>query len=172
MKESKVYIKAKSLPEEPGVYQFFDKDNEIIYIGKAKNLKKRVSSYFTKSHDTNKLKLLVKSIDKIERIIVDTEMDALLLENNLIKKYKPKYNVLLKDDKSYPWLCIKKEPFPRVFYTRKAIRDGSEYYGPYRNVKTVITLLEIIKEIYPLRTCNYKLTKENIENKNFKLCLE
>ena len=102
MKESKVYIKAKSLPEEPGVYQFFDKDNEIIYIGKAKNLKKRVSSYFTKSHDTNKLKLLVKSIDKIERIIVDTEMDALLLENNLIKKYKPKYNVLLKDDKSYP----------------------------------------------------------------------
>ena len=172
MKESKVYIKAKSLPEEPGVYQFFDKDNEIIYIGKAKNLKKRVSSYFTKSHDTNKLKLLVKSIDKIERIIVDTEMDALLLENNLIKKYKPKYNVLLKDDKSYPWLCIKKEPFPRVFYTRKAIRDGSEYYGPYRNVKTVITLLEIIKEIYPLRTCNYKLTKENIDNKKFKLCLE
>ena len=112
------------------------------------------------------------SIDKIERIIVDTEMDALLLENNLIKKYKPKYNVLLKDDKSYPWLCIKKEPFPRVFYTRKAIRDGSEYYGPYRNVKTVITLLEIIKEIYPLRTCNYKLTKENIDNKKFKLCLE
>ena len=172
MKESKIHIKAKSLPEEPGVYQFFDKDNEIIYIGKAKNLKKRVSSYFTKSHDTNKLKLLVKSIDKIERIIVDTEMDALLLENNLIKKYKPKYNVLLKDDKSYPWLCIKKEPFPRVFYTRKAIRDGSEYYGPYRNVKTVITLLEIIKEIYPLRTCNYKLTKENIDNKKFKLCLE
>ena len=172
MKESEVHIIAKSLPNEPGVYQFFDKDNEIIYIGKAKDLKKRVLSYFTKKHDTNKLKLLVRSINRIERIVVETEMDALLLENNLIKKYKPKYNVLLKDDKSYPWLCIKKEPFPRVFYTRKAIRDGSEYYGPYRNVKTVITLLEIIKEIYPLRTCNYKLTSDNIKNKKFKLCLE
>lgn len=172
MKESEVHIIAKSLPNEPGVYQFFDKDNEIIYIGKAKDLKKRVLSYFTKKHDTNKLKLLVRSINRIERIVVETEMDALLLENNLIKKYKPKYNVLLKDDKSYPWLCIKKEPFPRVFYTRKAIRDGSEYYGPYRNVKTVITLLEIIKEIYPLRTCNFKLTSDNIKNKKFKLCLE
>ncbi|MEK9756126.1 MAG: excinuclease ABC subunit UvrC [Bacteroidota bacterium] len=172
MKESEVHIKAKSLPNEPGVYQFFDKDDEIIYIGKAKDLKKRVLSYFTKKHDSNKLKLLVRSINKIERIVVETEMDALLLENNLIKKYKPKYNVLLKDDKSYPWLCIKKEPFPRVFYTRKAIRDGSEYYGPYRNVKTVITLLEIIKEIYPLRTCNYNLTSDNIKNNKFKLCLE
>ena len=172
MKKSEVHIKAKSFPNEPGVYQFFDKDDEIIYIGKAKDLKKRVLSYFTKKHDSNKLKLLVRSINKIERIVVETEMDALLLENNLIKKYKPKYNVLLKDDKSYPWLCIKKEPFPRVFYTRKAIRDGSEYYGPYRNVKTVITLLEIIKEIYPLRTCNYNLTSDNIKKNKFKLCLE
>ena len=139
-------LQIKTLPNEPGVYQYFDKEDVIIYVGKAKNLKKRVASYFNKNHENGKTRVLVKKIVRIKHIVVNTETDALLLENNLIKKYKPRYNVLLKDDKSYPWICIKKERFPRVFMTRRVIKDGSEYFGPYTSVKTVRVLLDLIKE--------------------------
>ncbi len=162
----------KTLPHQPGVYQYFDKNGEILYVGKAKDLKKRVSSYFTKNHDHAKTAVLVRKIADIKHIVVNTETDALLLENNLIKKLQPRYNVLLKDDKTYPWICIKKERFPRVFYTRNVIKDGSEYYGPYTNVRTVHALLELIRELYPLRTCNYDLSKSNIEAKKYKVCLD
>ncbi len=149
MEKSSVYFQFKTLPIEPGVYQFFDKEDTVIYIGKAKNLKRRVASYFTKVHENAKTRVLVKKIDRMEHIVVPSEVDALLLENNLIKKYRPRYNILLKDDKTYPWICIKKEPFPSIFSTRKVIRDGSEYYGPYPNVKTLYTLIELIKDVYP-----------------------
>lgn len=165
-------LQVKTLPASPGVYQYFDKDDVIIYVGKAKNLKKRVSSYFTKNHENGKTRVLVKKIVRLEHIVVDTETDALLLENNLIKKYKPRYNVLLKDDKSYPWICIKKERFPRVFSTRRVVKDGSEYFGPYTNMKTVHALLGLIKELYPLRTCNYDLSQEKIDSGKYKVCLE
>ncbi|MCF2874713.1 MULTISPECIES: excinuclease ABC subunit UvrC [unclassified Tenacibaculum] len=165
-------LQVKTLPTSPGVYQYFDKDDVIIYVGKAKNLKKRVSSYFTKNHENGKTRVLVKKIVRIEHVVVDTETDALLLENNLIKKYKPRYNVLLKDDKSYPWICIKKERFPRVFSTRRVIKDGSEYFGPYTNMRTVHALLDLIKELYPLRTCNYDLHQEKIDSGKYKVCLE
>ncbi len=165
-------LQLKLIPQEPGVYQYYDKDGKILYVGKAKNLKKRVSSYFTKNHDSAKTNVLVKKICSIKHIVVSTETDALLLENNLIKKYQPRYNVLLKDDKTYPWICIKKEAFPRVFQTRRVIKDGSEYFGPYTNKKTVRTLLELIKGLYTLRTCNYQLSRENINNQKFKVCLE
>ncbi len=165
-------IQLKTLPSQPGVYQYFDKDDVILYIGKAKNLKKRVSSYFTKNHENGKTSVLVKKIASIKHIVVETEIDALLLENNLIKKYQPRYNILLKDDKTYPWICIKKESFPRVFLTRKVIKDGSEYFGPYTSVKTVRALLSLIKELYPLRTCAYDLSEKNIQNKKYKVCLE
>ena len=165
-------VQIKSLPNSPGVYQYFDKDDKILYVGKAKNLKKRVASYFTKNHENGKTRVLVKKIVSIKHIVVETETDALLLENNLIKKYQPRYNVLLKDDKTYPWLCIKKEAFPRVFLTRNIIKDGSEYYGPYTSVRAVRALLSLIKELYPLRTCTYNLSKQNIENKKYKICLE
>ncbi|WP_299063040.1 excinuclease ABC subunit UvrC [uncultured Polaribacter sp.] len=165
-------LQIKTLPKEPGVYQYFDKNDVIIYVGKAKNLKKRVASYFNKSHDNGKTRVLVKKIVRIKHIVVNTETDALLLENNLIKKYKPRYNVLLKDDKSYPWLCIKKERFPRVFMTRRVIKDGSEYYGPYTSIRTVRVLLDLIKELYPLRTCNYDLSHQNINEGKYKVCLE
>lgn len=165
-------LQIQTLPDSPGVYQYFNKEDKIIYVGKAKNLKKRVASYFTKNHDSGKTRVLVKNIVRIQHIVVNTETDALLLENNLIKKYKPKYNVLLKDDKSYPWLCIKKERFPRVFLTRRVIKDGSEYYGPYTSVKTVKVLLEVIKEVYSLRTCNYDLSQQNINEGKYKVCLE
>ena len=165
-------IQIKSLPDQPGVYQYFDKDQKILYVGKAKNLRKRVSSYFVKVHDQAKTRVLVKKIAFIKHIVVPTETDALLLENNLIKRLQPRYNVLLKDDKSYPWICIKNEPFPRVFSTRRMIKDGSEYYGPYTSVKTVYTILDLIKELYPLRTCAFDLKKENIERHKFKVCLE
>jgi excinuclease ABC subunit C len=141
-------------------------------VGKAKNLKKRVSSYFTKTHDSGKTRVLVSKIARIDHIVVRTETDALLLENNLIKKYQPKYNVLLKDDKSYPWICIKKEAFPRVFMTRNVWKDGSEYFGPYTSVKTARALLALIKELYPLRTCAYNLSEENIQGGKYKICLE
>ena len=147
----------KTLPNQPGVYQYFDKEGEILYVGKAKNLKKRVSSYFNKNHDNGKTRVLVKKIASIEHIVVNTETDALLLENNLIKKYQPRYNVLLKDDKTYPWICIKKERFPRIFLTRNVIKDGSEYFGPYTSLRTVRALLELIKELYQIRSCNYDL---------------
>ncbi len=165
-------LQIQTLPDSPGVYQYFDKDDVIIYVGKAKNLKKRVSSYFTKTFDSGKTKILVKKINKIKHIVVDTETDALLLENNLIKKYKPRYNVLLKDDKSYPWICIKKERFPRVFSTRRVLKDGSEYFGPYTSVRTVTTLLDLIKGLYQLRTCNYDLSPEKIKAGKYKVCLE
>lgn len=165
-------LQIQTLPESPGVYQYKDQQDVIIYVGKAKNLKKRVSSYFTKNHDSGKTRVLVKNIANIAHIVVATETDALLLENNLIKKYKPKYNVLLKDDKSYPWLCIKKERFPRIFMTRRVIKDGSEYYGPYTSVKTVKALLDLIKELYALRTCKYDLSAEKISAGKYKVCLE
>jgi len=172
--EIKENLKAiiSSLPDQPGVYQYFDKEGIILYVGKAKNLKKRVSSYFQKEHEYAKLNLLVSKIASINYIVVKTEWDALLLENSLIKKYQPRYNVMLKDDKTYPWICIKKEPFPRVFPTRKVIRDGSEYFGPYASVTLMKTVLEFVKKLYPLRTCSLKLTDENIKKGKFKKCLE
>jgi len=162
----------KNLPNKPGVYQYFDSKGRIIYIGKAKDLKKRVSSYFTKNHQYGKTAVLVKLIKEIKTIIVGTEIEALLLENSLIKKHQPKYNVMLKDDKTYPWICVKKEPFPRVFSTRNVIKDGSEYFGPYASVRMMNTILELINQLYPLRTCNFKLTPENIAEKKFKVCLD
>jgi excinuclease ABC subunit C len=163
----------KVLPNKPGVYQFFDDKNKIIYVGKAKDLKKRVSSYFAKinSH-SGKVQMLVRKIADIRFIVVSTEQDALLLENNLIKKYQPRYNVALKDDKTYPWICIKNEPFPRVFSTRHVIRDGSQYFGPYANVRLMNALMELIRQLYPLRTCNLNLTEKNIGSGKFKVCLE
>ena len=172
MPESTLKIQIKTLPHQPGVYQYFDVDERLIYVGKAKDIKKRVSSYFNKHHDYGKTRVLVKNIVSVKHIVVETENDALLLENNLIKKYKPKYNVLLKDDKSYPWICIKKERFPRVFPTRRIIKDGSEYFGPYTSMKTVKTLLGLIKGLYQLRTCNYDLSESKIEAGKYKVCLE
>jgi len=165
-------LQLKTLPSLPGVYQYFDKNDVIIYVGKAKNLKKRVSSYFTKTHENGKTRVLVKKIKRIKHIVVETENDALLLENNLIKSHKPRYNVLLKDDKSYPWICVKKERFPRIFPTRRMIKDGSEYFGPYTSMKTVGTLLDLIKGLYQIRTCRYDLSEENIAKGKFKVCLE
>jgi excinuclease ABC subunit C len=165
-------LQIQTLPDNPGVYQYYDKEGKILYVGKAKNLRKRVSSYFNKVHDTAKTNVLVKKIVTIKHIVVPTETDALLLENNLIKKLQPRYNVLLRDDKTYPWICIKKEPFPRVFSTRKMIKDGSEYFGPYTSFKTVHTILDLIKELYPLRTCTFDLSRNNIENGKYKVCLE
>jgi excinuclease ABC subunit C len=165
-------LQVKTLPNEPGVYQYFDKNEVIIYIGKAKNLKKRVSSYFSKTHENGKTKVLVTKIVSIKHIVVETETDALLLENNLIKKHKPRYNILLKDDKTYPWICIKKERFPRIFMTRRVIKDGSEYYGPYTSIRTVRVLLDLIKELYPLRTCTYDLSPQNVNEGKYKVCLE
>ncbi|GAB5398544.1 MAG: excinuclease ABC subunit UvrC [Aureisphaera sp.] len=172
MEEASVKLQISTLPNDPGVYQYYDKEGKLLYVGKAKNLKKRVSSYFTKEHDNARTRLLVKRIHSIKHIVVATETDALLLENNLIKNYQPKYNVMLKDDKTYPWLCIKKERFPRVFSTRRLIKDGSEYYGPYTSMKTVHTLLDLIKGLYPLRTCNYDLSEEKIRAGKYKVCLE
>ena len=167
-----VALQTSTLPNKPGVYQYYDKDAKLLYVGKAKNLKKRVSSYFTKQHDSGKTRVLVKKIVTIKHIVVETETDALLLENNLIKKYQPRYNILLKDDKTYPWICIKKERFPRVFSTRKMIKDGSEYFGPYTSMKTVHTLLDLINGLYPLRNCNYDLSDKNIKSSKYKVCLE
>lgn len=172
MDKTALEIQVSTLPDSAGVYQYYDKNGKILYVGKAKNLKKRVSSYFTKSHDNARTRLLIRKIFEIRHIVVASETDALLLENNLIKKYQPRYNVMLKDDKSYPWICIKNERFPRIFTTRKMIKDGSEYYGPYTSMKTVQTLLDLIKGLYPLRTCNYDLSKEKIEAGKYKLCLE
>ena len=165
-------IQIKTLPTQPGIYQYYDKNGTILYVGKAKNLKKRVSSYFTKNHEYGKTKILVKKIADIKHIVVDSETDALLLENNLIKKYQPRYNVMLKDDKTYPWICIKNERFPRVFLTRNVIKDGSEYFGPYTSVRTAKALLDLIKELYQLRSCNYDLSDENILNGKYKVCLD
>ncbi|GAB2761523.1 excinuclease ABC subunit UvrC [Salinimicrobium soli] len=172
MDQSNVELQLKTLPESPGVYQYFDKNGKILYVGKAKNLKKRVTSYFTKNNDSHRIRVMVKKIHEIRHIVVSSETDALLLENNLIKKHQPRFNVMLKDDKTYPWICIKNERFPRVFPTRKLVKDGSEYYGPYTSFKTVNTLLDLIKGLYQLRTCNYDLSEEKIKNGKYKVCLE
>ena len=162
-----------SLPDKPGIYQYFDEEGNIIYIGKAKNLKKRVASYFNKdTYENGKTAVLARKIVDLKYIIVDTELDALLLENNLIKQHQPKYNVLLKDDKTYPWICIKNEKFPRVFSTRNVIRDGSLYFGPFASVKMMNLVLELISKLYKIRTCNLNLSEENIQKKKFKVCLE
>ena len=172
MSVTNLELQIKVLPNAPGVYQYFDKDDKILYVGKAKNLKKRVASYFNKVHDSAKTNVLVKKIVAIKHIVVETETDALLLENNLIKSYQPRYNILLKDDKTYPWICIKKESFPRVFSTRKLIKDGSLYYGPYPNTKTVYALLDLIRDLFDLRSCSYDLSKENVDTGKYKVCLE
>jgi excinuclease ABC subunit C len=165
-------IQISLLPDAPGVYQYFDKTGKIIYVGKAKSLKKRVSSYFNKNQENNKTRILVSHIYQLKFIVVESELDALLLENNLIKTYQPKYNIALKDDKTYPWIVIKKEPFPRVFQTRQKRNDGSKYFGPYPNVKVMQSLLGLIKEMYPLRTCPLDLQQYKIEEGKFKTCLE
>ena len=165
-------IQLKTLPTSPGVYQYYDKDDQLLYIGKAINLKKRVSSYFNKTQENGKTRVLVSKIRSVKHIVVATETDALLLENNLIKKYQPRYNVMLKDDKTYPWICIKKERFPRVFLTRRVIKDGSEYFGPYTSVKTAKVLLDLIQELFQLRSCNFDLSKENVATKKYKVCLD
>ncbi len=172
MQKPTLEIQLQTLPHQPGVYQYFDVEGKILYVGKAKDLKKRVSSYFTKQHDYGKTKVLVKKIATIKHIVVATETDALLLENNLIKKYQPRYNVMLKDDKSYPFICVKNERFPRVFSTRRVIKDGSEYFGPYTSMKTVHTLLDLIRGLFQLRTCNYDLSKAKVNAGKYKVCLE
>ena len=171
-KKIDIGLKLKTLPDKPGVYQYFDKNGTILYVGKAKNLKKRVSSYFKKNHEQTKTYILVRKIADIQYIVVDSEMDALLLENNLIKKYLPKYNIQLKDDKTYPWICVKKEPFPRVFSTRVLVKDGSRYYGPYPSGRVMHTLLDLIREMFPLRTCALDLAANKIEKSAYKVCLE
>jgi excinuclease ABC subunit C len=169
---SNISLSLRTLPNRPGIYQFYDKDGKLLYVGKAKNLKKRVSSYFNREHLSGKLNMLVRKTADIKHIVVGSELDALLLENNMIKEYQPRYNVMLKDDKTFPWICIKNEPFPRIFPTRTVIRDGSLYFGPYASVKMMNTLLELIRQIYPLRTCNLKLTDKNIAENKFSVCLE
>ena len=162
-----------SLPESPGIYKYFDKTGTLIYIGKAKNLKKRVSSYFSKNHYENrKTAVMVSKIEDIHFTLVETEIDALLLENSLIKKFQPKFNINLKDDKTYPFICVKKERFPRIFPTRNPIKDGSEYFGPYASVGMMHTILDLIKALYPLRNCNFGLSEANIRAYKFKTCLE
>ena len=162
----------KIIPEKAGVYRYYDKSETLLYVGKAKNLKKRVSSYFHKKQEHGKTKVLVSKIHDIQYVVVPTEIDALLLENNLIKKHQPKYNVALKDGKTYPWICVKNEPFPRVFQTRNVIKDGSAYFGPYTSVRLVKTLLDFFHQLYPLRNCSLNLTDKNIKAKKFKVCLE
>ena len=162
----------KSLTDQPGVYRFFDTEGKLLYVGKAKNLKKRVNSYFQKEQDSARLRVLVRKIARIETLVTETEWDALLLENNLIKALQPRYNILLRDDKTYPWICIKKEPFPRIFSTRKRLPDGSEYLGPFASVKSMRAVLELIRSLYPLRSCKLNLSPENIAANKFKVCLE
>ena len=172
MSKAALKLHVQALPNQPGVYQFYDSKERIIYVGKAKNLKNRVSSYFRKQVDSRKTQKLVKNISLIKHIVVPTESDALILENTLIKEHQPRYNILLRDDKTYPWICIKKEAFPRVFTTRKIQKDGSEYFGPFTNFKTVRLLMNLIQELYPLRNCSYDLRPKSIETKNYKVCLE
>jgi len=165
--------KIKAAPKKPGIYQYYDKEGKLLYVGKAKSLKSRVASYFNSdSGKSGRIKLLVSKIRDVKYILTDSEMDALLLENNLIKTHQPRYNVMLKDDKTYPWICIKNEPFPRIFKTRTLIKDGSEYYGPYASVSMMNTILDLIRKNYKLRTCAYHLSKENIDKGKFKICLE
>lgn len=164
---------ALSLPGKPGIYQFYSVSDELLYVGKAKDLKKRVSSYFNKKqHEINKINALINKIAYIKHFVVENESDALLLENNFIKQYQPRYNVLLKDDKTFPWICIRNEAFPRVFMTRNVVNDKSLYFGPYTSVVMVKTLLNLVKQLFKLRTCKYQLTKDNIFKEKFKVCLE
>ena len=172
MISSSIKIELSTMPTQPGVYQFLNKENKIIYIGKAKNLKKRVSSYFRGTISSRKTKNLIKNIAEIKHVVVNSESDALLLENTLIKKFQPKYNILLRDDKTYPWIVIKNEAFPRVLTTRRVEKDGSEYFGPFTNYKTVRTIMGIFSNLYSLRTCSFDLSSKNIENKKYKVCLE
>lgn len=170
--ESDIKAKCRSLPEVPGVYQFFDAEGGLLYVGKAKNLKNRVGSYFNKQHDSGRLRLMVKLVRDIQVLVAESELDALLLENNLIKTHQPRFNVMLRDDKTYPWICIKKEPFPRIFSTRNRIQDGSEYYGPYASVKMMRAVLDLVRQLYPLRTCKLHLKQESISEGKFNVCLE
>ena len=172
MSSPTIEVQLQTLPNTPGVYQFYDASGVVIYVGKAKNLKKRIRSYFNKVHDYGKTNVLVKKIIEIKHIVVETETDALLLENNLIKKYQPRYNVLLKDDKSYPWICIKNERFPRLFQTRKVIKDGSEYFGPYSSVKVVNTIINLIKSLYPIRIESYNFSQNKINNSETEIFLK
>ena len=172
MSNPDLLFKIKSLPENPGIYQYLNSQGQIIYVGKAKNLKKRVSSYFTKNHDNTKTSILVKQINDLRFVVVSSEFDALILENNLIKEYQPKYNIQLKDDKTFPWICIKNEPFPRIFSTRRIIKDGSQYFGPYPDAKVMYMLLKLIKELFPLRTCKLDLKPSKIQSNKFSVCLE
>lgn len=165
-------LQLKTLPSEPGVYRYYDKNDQLLYVGKAKNLKKRVLSYFNKNLSGYRIKIMVGKIQRLETTIVNSEYDALLLENNLIKEHQPFYNVMLKDDKTYPWICIKNEDFPRIFLTRNVIKDGSEYYGPYAKVRPAKILLDTIKHIYKLRTCNLNLAPSKIDDGKYKVCLE
>ena len=165
-------LQLKILPSDPGVYRYYDKKGGLLYVGKAKNLKKRVSSYFNKNQVGYRTRLMVSKIERIETTVVNSEYDALLLENNLIKEHQPFYNILLKDDKSYPWICIKKEPFPRIFLTRNLVKDGSEYYGPYAKVRQAKALIDVIKNLYKLRTCNLNLSQGKINEGKYKVCLE
>ena len=162
--------KLAALPNKPGVYRYFDKNGTLIYVGKAKNLKRRVSSYFNKEQ-TGKTRVLVSKIADLEYSIVDSESEALLLENTMIKQYKPRYNIMLKDDKTYPWICIKKEAFPRVFLTRRKVNDGSEYFGPYPSVRTAHILLDLLRQGYKLRSCRTPLTEVGVEKVKYKVCL-
>ncbi|MFO7852519.1 MAG: excinuclease ABC subunit UvrC [Bacteroidota bacterium] len=162
---------ACNLPDSPGVYRFYDKEGRLVYVGKAKSLKKRVASYFGKSL-VGKTKVMMRRVTEIKHTVVDSESEALLLENNLIKRHQPRYNVMMRDDKSYPWICVKNEPFPRVFMTRNVVKDGSIYYGPYTSVVMVRTLLDLVKRLYPLRTCSYKLTEDKINAGKYRVCLE
>lgn len=172
MSNPDLLFKIKSLPEAPGIYQYVNSQGQIIYVGKAKNLKKRVSSYFTKNHDNTKTSVLVKQIHDLRFVVVSSEFDALILENNLIKEYQPKYNIQLKDDKTFPWICIKNEPFPRIFSTRRIIKDGSQYFGPYPDAKVMYMLLKLIKDLFPLRTCKLDLKFSKIQARKFSVCLE
>lgn len=169
---SDLELQLKTLPSEPGVYRYYDKNNQLLYVGKAKNLKKRVISYFNKNQNGHRTKIMVSKICRLETTIVNSEYDALLLENNLIKEHQPFYNMMLKDDKTYPWICIKNEEFPRIFMTRNVIKDGSEYYGPYAKVKPARVLLETIKNIYKIRSCNLDLSPKKINEGKYKVCLE
>ena len=170
--EKKLKLIVRNLPEKPGCYQYLDDQGNVIYVGKAKNLKRRVSSYFIKESQTDKTRMLVSKISDLKYIVVETEWDAFLLENNLIKRYKPRYNILLKDDKTYPSICITKEEFPRVFKTRKIIRNGSEYWGPYSHVGTLNGLIDIIQNVYKIRTCRLPLTEDSIKKGKYRECLE
>ena len=169
---SQLELQLKTLPSDPGVYRYYDKNEQLLYVGKAKNLKKRVLSYFNKNLLSSRTRIMVGKIRRLETTIVNSEYDALLLENNLIKEHQPFYNIMLKDDKTYPWICIKNEPFPRIFLTRTIIKDGSEYYGPYAKVRPAKILLDTIKHLYKLRTCNLNLAPEKIQEGKYKVCLE